>query len=209
MQIGEQCWFAENLRAEQYLNGDLISSDLGSSEWGAVSDGATATYGSSDDCTATSAFFDACDPVLALEEYGRLYNGHAIIDSRGVCPVGWGVPSDDEWMELELTLGLSLAQASQTGDRGSDEGGMLKSSYGWLNDSYGSNSSGFNGKSSGRRFDSGEFLLAGENCYWWASSANSSETLWARRLNYENDKIGRYAEGYNFQEGLSIRCIKD
>ena len=104
---------------------------------GCGSDGATATYGSSDDCTATSAFFDACDPVLALEEYGRLYNGHAIIDSRGVCPVGWGVPSDEEWMELELTLGLSLAQASQTGDRGSDEGGMLKSSYGWLNDSYG------------------------------------------------------------------------
>ena len=28
VQIGEQCWFAENLRSENYLNGDAILSSL-------------------------------------------------------------------------------------------------------------------------------------------------------------------------------------
>ena len=31
--IGNQCWFAENLRSENYRNGDAIPSGLGDSEW--------------------------------------------------------------------------------------------------------------------------------------------------------------------------------
>ena len=37
VQIGEQCWFAENLRSESYQNGDAIPADLSDSEWGAAS----------------------------------------------------------------------------------------------------------------------------------------------------------------------------
>ena len=33
--IGEQCWFAENLRSENYENGDAIPSGLSDGEWGA------------------------------------------------------------------------------------------------------------------------------------------------------------------------------
>jgi len=33
VQIGEQCWFAENLRNEHYANGDAIPGDLSNSEW--------------------------------------------------------------------------------------------------------------------------------------------------------------------------------
>ena len=31
--IGDQCWFAENLRNEHYANGDAIPGDLSMSEW--------------------------------------------------------------------------------------------------------------------------------------------------------------------------------
>ena len=31
--IGEQCWFAENLRSENYENGDAIPAGLSDSEW--------------------------------------------------------------------------------------------------------------------------------------------------------------------------------
>ncbi len=33
VQIGEQCWFAENLRNEHYANGDAIPGELSDSEW--------------------------------------------------------------------------------------------------------------------------------------------------------------------------------
>ena len=44
---------------------------------------------------------DACDDAQSLAEYGRLYNWYAVDDARGLCPVGWHVPTDGEWTELE------------------------------------------------------------------------------------------------------------
>ena len=112
-------------------------------------------------------------------------------------------------MAMEVTLGMMQEEAGQTGDRGGDEGKKLKSITGWLDGNNGTNLSGFNGKPSGRRYDSGTYTFSGKWGYWWSSSMNQVETLWARRLNYENDQIGRYEGGYFLEEGLSVRCIKD
>ena len=80
--IGEQCWFAENLRCENYTNGDSIPSDLLNWQWEEIGEGASAVHGE--------------NPVN-LETYGRLYNGYAVRDARGLCPSGWHVSSDSEW----------------------------------------------------------------------------------------------------------------
>ena len=42
--IGEQCWFAENLRSENYENGDMIWSNLSDSDWENATMGAVAVY---------------------------------------------------------------------------------------------------------------------------------------------------------------------
>ena len=42
--IGEQCWFAENLRVESYQNGDSIPTNLSNSEWENTPFGALAVY---------------------------------------------------------------------------------------------------------------------------------------------------------------------
>ena len=42
--IGEQCWFSENLRSEQYLNGDAIPTNLSDSLWSSTSSGACDIY---------------------------------------------------------------------------------------------------------------------------------------------------------------------
>ncbi|HJL63679.1 MAG TPA: FISUMP domain-containing protein, partial [Candidatus Marinimicrobia bacterium] len=53
---------------------------------------------------------------------GNLYNWYAVDDDRGVCPDGWHVPTDEEWIELEMFLGMSWEEAIGTGlDRGTDE----------------------------------------------------------------------------------------
>ena len=43
--IGDQCWFAENLRTAVYANGDSIPSNLDDEAWFVTIDGATAVYG--------------------------------------------------------------------------------------------------------------------------------------------------------------------
>ena len=45
VQIGEQCWFAENLRAENYANGDALLNELDDNTWSYTQEGATTIYG--------------------------------------------------------------------------------------------------------------------------------------------------------------------
>ena len=63
-------------------------------------------------CDNDCSDIDACDPAQSLNEYGRLYNWYAVDDARGLCPSGWHVPTDGEWMTMEMALGMSEAQAN-------------------------------------------------------------------------------------------------
>ncbi len=89
VEIGGQCWFADNLATDQYRNGDPIPTGLDNATWSSTNGGAYAIYNdnSANDVT-----------------YGKLYNWFTVADDRGVCPAGWHVPSDCEWMYLEGSL---------------------------------------------------------------------------------------------------------
>ncbi len=101
--IGDQCWFAENLRTTVYSNGYAIPASLTDSEWGSTTLGATAVFGEgSSYCDNDyNPYNDACDDAQSLAQYGRLYNWYAVDDARGLCPSGWHVPTDGEWTQLE------------------------------------------------------------------------------------------------------------
>ena len=81
VQIGDQCWFAENLRTTTYLNGDAIPQD-----WISTTSGSMGFYNNG-------------------PAYGGLYNWYAVDDARGLCPSGWHVPTDGEWTILTDHLG--------------------------------------------------------------------------------------------------------
>ena len=55
------------------------------------------------------------------ETYGVLYNWPAVM-TEGICPSGWHIPSDGEWQTMEISLGMSEAEAASEGWRGTDEG---------------------------------------------------------------------------------------
>jgi uncharacterized protein (TIGR02145 family) len=205
--IGDQCWFAENLRSENYDNGDAIPAGLSDSEWSSTTSGATAVYGEgSSTCYTYTPDGDACDEAWSLNEYGRLYNWYAVDDARGLCPSGWHVPTDGEWMTMEMALGMSESEANDTGWRGTDQGTQMKTDYGWSGGGNGTNSSGFSGLPGGFRNGDGSFYSAGGNGYWWSSSPYGS-LAWGRVLNDDNEDV--YRGSTNRRDGFSVRCVRD
>ncbi len=180
VQIGEQCWFAENLRSESYENGDAIPAGLNSSEWTSTTSGATVIY----DGNASN-----------LEAYGRLYNWHAVDDARSLCPSTWRIPSDGDWTTLTNFLGGAAVA-----------GGQMKTTYGWNGDGNGTNSSGFSGLPGGSFASNGNFNLGGSSGYWWSASPYGS-SAWYRIVSYNDEAVTR---NFAYQRnGYSVRCVRD
>ncbi len=207
--IGEQCWFAENLRNEHYENGEAIPAGLSDSEWDATTSGAVAVYGEGSSlCENDSPDGDSCDEVWSLSEYGRLYNWYAVDDARGLCPSGWHVPTDEEWMTMEMALGMNEASANSVYWRGTNEGTQMKTVYGWYGDGNGTNSSGFSGLPGGYRY-SGGFDFGGNMGAWWTASSDDSysDFAWDRYLSFYYAEVNRVSN--HNKNGFSVRCIKD
>lgn len=194
IEIGGQCWLGDNLNAIALNDGTPIANVTDNTAWST---------------TTTPAYCYYQNNTTYQTLYGNLYN-FATIQTNKLCPTGWHVPSDCEWMYMEGALGLSIAdQQIGTGFRGTTEGDALKSLDGW-NDPHTphNNSTGFTAYPGGYRFTNGTFsgrLLYG----YWASSTLDASTgnTWSRKLNVGNSNISRTA--YNTFQGYSVRCIKD
>ena len=211
VQIGEQCWFAENLRAENYRNGDAVTSELSDLDWSGATYGAVAVFGEGESsCSHDSPEGNACLPSWSISQFGRLYNWYAVNDERALCKTGWHVPSDEDWIALEMTLGMSEVLANSSYYRGTQEGRFLKDSMGWSESNNGNNSSGFTGKPAGYRMPNGDFDYAGYDLGMWSSTPADDNKAMRRNLTaYPDfkDLINRGPAPRNY--GLSVRCVKD
>ena len=189
--IGGQCWFAENLRSENYTDGSVIPADLDVAIWVGTAAGAVTVYDEGGSNEGTN-----------LATYGRLYNWYAVDDARGLCPSGWHVPTDGEFMTLEMELGMSYTDANNTGSRrGTDEGTQMKDvSF------PGTNTSGFSGLPGGYRDYYGDFTSLGYQGYFWSASANGTDA-WQRKLSDGYIGVNRWSS--NQWEGRSVRCVRD
>ena len=131
-----------------------------------------------------------------LATYGRLYNFFAVSDSRGLCPTGYHVPSDEEWTVLENHLGGS-----------SVAGTALKSSPSDTPAWDGDNSSGFSALPGGYRYyDGGIFLDQGYLGAWWSSSPDGAGA-WFRYLYSGFSNVYRTNDYTRY--GFSVRCVRD
>lgn len=150
--IGDQIWMKENLKVTHYSDGTSIPLVEDALEWDALANDSKA-YCWNDNNTSNGVI------------YGALYSGAAAINGstgsdskpsrlQGVCPSGWHLPSDDEWKQLEMELGMSQAEVEDTGFRGTDEGGKLKETgtMHWFSPNLGAtNESGFTALPGGQR----------------------------------------------------------
>ena len=95
--IGDQCWFAENLRTTVYGNGDVIPAGLMEGEWTTTPAGATAVYGEA----AVLATITVLTSMLAMKR--------SLWRRMAVCTTG------TRWTMLEacvLRVGTSLPMAN-------------------------------------------------------------------------------------------------
>jgi uncharacterized protein (TIGR02145 family) len=192
--IGTQTWMKTNLEVDHYLNGDEIPQVTDNSQWANLTTGAWCYYLNNDNY----------GPY-----YGKLYNWYALNDPRGIAPEGWRIPSDNDWITMEKTIGMSQTEVNQTGWRGSNEGSKLKQegTESWISPNSNNNSTGFTALGGGYRTEDGFFNIAKEYGGWWSNSIFNSSTAWARTMKYSNSNIERL--NYNKKCGFSVRCIKN
>lgn len=184
IQVGGQCWLAENLKVTHYRNGDPIPNVTDATEWNALTTGA---YCNSDNNSSNA------------EIYGRLYNWYAVTDSRNIAPEGWHVPSDAEWQTLVDYLGGSGVAGGKLKEAGTTH---------WASPNEGAtNESGFTALPGGSRYYDGNFYDLGLNAYFWSSTESSSNYAWYRLLSYYYAYVLR--SNSSKQDGFSVRLVRD
>jgi uncharacterized protein (TIGR02145 family) len=126
-------------------------------------------------------------------KYGRLYNWET---AKQICPIGWRLPSDDDWTAL----------VDYTGNK-ETAGTKLKSTAGWNEDGNGKDDFGFSALPGGIGNSGGNFNYAGNVGYWWSSTEGDAQDAWGRDMYYYNEGVDR---NYNYKTFLfSVRCVQD
>lgn len=213
VKIGTQWWMAENLKTTHFSDGTDINFIENPIAW--------------DNLTLSDkAFCFYNDSLSYAGKYGAIYNWAAAMNGaessettpsqvRGVCPDGWHLPSDPEWIVMEMQLGMSYEEAWLLGWRGTNEGTKMKAKEGWNENGNGTNSSGFSALPAGIRSNNGLFSDAGKITHFWSTTEYINITSYAfnRQLNYNHSGVGWfYAShyyGYPKDFGFSVRCVKD
>ena len=185
--IGNQVWMAEDLKTTRYNDGTPIPRVENYDEWAELTLPAYSWYNN--------------DSVYR-EDFGALYNYYAV-ESGKLCPEGWHVPSDEDWIALETRLGGA-----------SNAGGALKEAgtVHWKTPNTGaSNESGFTALPGGYRSYNGTFNWMRTYGLWWSATEKSwyggPPKVIYRDLRYDGQDIRRNISEKN--SGLLVRCIKN
>ncbi|HOY38610.1 MAG TPA: FISUMP domain-containing protein [Bacteroidales bacterium] len=216
VQIGSQCWMAENMA---YL--PLVHTDAEFQSLGSWIQRAYGVYG-----------YNGSDVELAKAHenyatYGVIYNWWAAMDGyvgsstnpsglQGICPKGWHVPSDDEWKQLEGEVDATYPYGDPEWDlewfRGDDAGSALAGNAPlWTDDNLinhsSFNSSGFNILPGGQRDQWGNSIAMGGHTYLWSATEDSQPSSWVRAIYYDDPSV--YRNPVNKQWGFYVRCVRN
>jgi uncharacterized protein (TIGR02145 family) len=188
-------WMKKNLDVEKYNNGEPILQCTTVEEWKLAAEQGQGAWCYYD--------FDSSKGT----KYGKLYNWYAVNDPRGLAPVGWHIPSKEEFETLIECFGGKDLAGGKLKDKGTIESndGLWKRH---TTSSVGTNESGFTGLPGGfwSKLGTNTFQNLSKYGYWWTIGSigiqgNSFELEWNNtHATFRNQpKVN----------GLSVRCIKD
>jgi uncharacterized protein (TIGR02145 family) len=182
--IGTQLWMAENLKTTRYDDGTSIPLVTDDASW-KISGPAYCWYNN--------------DSTTYKSVYGALYNWSAAVGLRNVCPMGWHVPTDEDWKTLTTFLGGDSVAGGKLKEAGTSH---------WISpNAEATNETNFTALPGGLRYYNGAFNYLGLVGNWWSKSVGyfynpitmSMYAYYSYVTNYSN---------YAFC-GLSVRCIRD
>ena len=198
IRIGKQRWMAQNLNIGIRIDGSINQIDNGVLE--------KYCY---DDQTVN------CDEYGGLYQWDELMNYSTTEGAQGICPTGWHIPTDEDFMILEEYLNMCTGAASgcseDSGYRGTNQGSILSGNKvlwdsGLLEQDLAFGSSGLDGLPGGARLNTVTYYGVSKTNYIWTSSEGGSGS-WYRILINDDTKVGRFTTTKT--HGFSVRCVKD
>lgn len=183
--IGDQEWMAENLKSNLFCSGDSIPYN-----------GNTIQVKVYNNDPQNEAIF------------GKLYNYQAVLDTSGLCPCGWHVPTELEYAKLINYLGgyhSAMKRMKSTGFFEDGTGLWRKKEP--ISHYSGTNSSGFNALPGGHGFST-SFRYKDSRAVFWAVPESSANVLKYQIFNSYIEK-----QQYSHPQAkevlyYSVRCIK-
>ncbi len=208
--LGGECWMAENLRVTHYRDGSPIAKIEDHWEWWDDTEGSYALY------DHEFPFRYIAEEVASDEEmrekYGYLYNFYAVDNPSGLCPEGWRVPTDLDWQQLEVALGMTATEAQSRWYRKGNVGSRLAGhTERWGEDGIKTEhfgDSGFNVVPAGYRRSYGDYGNIGSNANFWTADEQDEKNAVSREIYSGNTGIYR-VDNINKNNGHSVRCIQE
>ncbi len=189
IRIGTQLWMKENLKTTKYNDGTNIPLVTDNTAWSNLTTPGYCWYNN--------------DAGSYKNVYGALYNWYAVNTGK-LCPVGWHVPSDNEWTILENYLGGWEVAGGKLKATGTIEAGTGL----WYSPNTGAtNETGFTAVPGGYRSYGGYFNSFGYDGHWWSSTEYSSSNAWYRLMNHMDSYSIRVSN--HKPNGFSVRCVRD
>jgi uncharacterized protein (TIGR02145 family) len=185
VEIGTQVWMTENLKTTKYNNNTDIPLVTDNNTWVNLTTPAYCWYNQ--------------DEATNKNIYGALYNWYAASSGK-ICPTGWHVLSEVDYMVLVSLLGGTSTAGGKMKETGTTH---------WQEPNTGAtNETGFTGLPGGRRRYDALFVSMGSLGYYWSSSEDW-EAGYALMgiLHYNSTKLE--TDGYSLTNGMSVRCVKD
>ena len=105
VQIGDQIWMAENLNIGLFV--ESVEREM---------TGSTHSDVHNNDIIEKFGYLNG---IAYCETYGGLYDWNEMMQYQtiegvqGICPDGWHIPTDQEWKDLEINLGLDELEADE------------------------------------------------------------------------------------------------
>lgn len=191
VQIGTQCWMAENLNIGTRVNGseNQLNNDI------------FEKYCYDDDETN-------CDEFGGMYQWNEAMQYTTQEGSQGICPIGWHVPADQDWCVLTTFIDETV-NCGATGFSGTDAGLKMKATTSWISNGNGTNLSGFTALAGGYRDEYGNFEIIGINASFFTSTEYSSTIIFTRGLVNNNDAIARNYGADSKISGQYVRCVMD
>ena len=200
VKIGDFTWMVDNYKCDRFSHKDLKKSYYDTIRTLLPFDVSIVDrVGSPSDTNALQWTYNGIDTNLT--HFGRMYTWLAVTDPRNMCPTGWHVSTESEWLNMiDFLGGMDIA------------GGKLKevgTKYWELPNVNATNSSLFSGKAGGYRTEFGSFLNQRKFGYYWTSTEDplDPQSAIAFALYSGSEKI--YRDSKPKRNAMSVRCVKD